>query len=479
MVQTSQTCSSWAQAFRQPASEFGPTALALVSGALPGGLRGSLYRNGPGRLERGGTRMGHWFDGDGAVLAVHFTGHGAQAVYRYVQTAGYLAEEQAGKILYGNYGMTPPGWLWERWQRGTKNVANTSVFALPDRLLALWEAGKPHALDLMTLQTLGTDDLEGHLASFPHRPFSAHPKRDPETGEVYNFGVGYGGRNGTLHLYRCDRTGRVLTRQALPLEGFPLVHDFALCGAYLVFCVNPVYLDPLPVVATLQSASEALRWQPQRGTRILVIDRATLCLVGQREAEPWFQWHFGNGYVAEEGALVLTLSRYRDFSTNQFLREVVTGRTHTPARCTFTQIRLDPATAKIREVVELLERPSEFPTVHPHQVGRPNRYTYLALHGAGVDISRELPHTVARYDHQQGTFTEANLGSGCYPVEPLFVPDPEDPRLGWVLTVVYDAQQDNSEVWIFDHDRLDEQPVCRLRLPEIVPPGFHGTWRQA
>ena len=43
---------------------------------------------------------GHWFDGDGAILAVHFTDVGAAAVYRYVQTAGYQAEEKADKFLY-------------------------------------------------------------------------------------------------------------------------------------------------------------------------------------------------------------------------------------------------------------------------------------------------------------------------------------------------------------------------------------------
>ncbi len=34
-----------------------------------------------------------------------------------------------------------------------------------------------------------------------------------------------------------------------------------------------------------------------------------------------------------------------------------------------------------------------------------------------------------------------------------------------------------SEVWVFDSDRLDSEPVCRLALPSIVPMGFHGTWR--
>lgn len=59
--------------------------------------------------------MGHWFDGDGAILGVHFTDAGANAVYRYVQTAGYKEEAAADKLLYGNYGMTAPGPIWNQW----------------------------------------------------------------------------------------------------------------------------------------------------------------------------------------------------------------------------------------------------------------------------------------------------------------------------------------------------------------------------
>ena len=68
---------AWAKAIAQPAAEFPPTPLPVLSGQLPVSLRGSLYRNGVARLERGGNRVGHWFDGDGAVLAVHFTDTGA------------------------------------------------------------------------------------------------------------------------------------------------------------------------------------------------------------------------------------------------------------------------------------------------------------------------------------------------------------------------------------------------------------------
>ena len=60
----------------------------MVEGRVPEDLVGTLYRNGPGQLVRGGVRTGHWFDGDGAVLAVRFGGGGATATYQYVETEG-------------------------------------------------------------------------------------------------------------------------------------------------------------------------------------------------------------------------------------------------------------------------------------------------------------------------------------------------------------------------------------------------------
>jgi carotenoid cleavage dioxygenase-like enzyme len=72
-IQPTTTIRPWAKAFAHPATEFGPTPLRAISGAIPKGLRGSFYRNGPARFDRGGQRVGHWCDGDGAILAVHFT----------------------------------------------------------------------------------------------------------------------------------------------------------------------------------------------------------------------------------------------------------------------------------------------------------------------------------------------------------------------------------------------------------------------
>lgn len=465
---------TWAKAVTKPASEFPLTSLPVISGAIPESLHGTLYRNGPARLERGGIHMGHWFDGDGAILAIHFTPSGASAVYRYVQTDGYKEETAAGKLLYGNYGMTAPGPFWNRWLKPIKNAANTSVLALPDKLLALWEGGKPYALDLQTLATQGEDDLAGLSNGLS---YSAHYKHEPLTGEIFNFGISPG-RNAHLNLYKSDRTGKILQKGSVTLDGVPIVHDFVLAGQYLVFFIPPVRLNLLPALSMLSSFGDALEWQPSKGTQFIVVDRETLSVVSRGETEPWYQWHFANGYVDKSGSIIVEMVRYEDFSTNQRLKEVATGQTHTAARGILWQVQLNPQSG-ITSIQEVLDRDCEFPIVPQHQVGQPWRYTYLALQRAGIDTGQDLYGAIARFDSQTDTLTTFDFGDNRYPMEPIYAPKPEDPNLGWVITVVYDGNTDTSEVWIFDSDRIDESPVCRLGLPSVIPLGFHGTWKPA
>jgi len=43
-----------------------------VEGTIPAGLRGTLYRNGPGLFDRGGRRRRALLDGEGLVQAFRF-----------------------------------------------------------------------------------------------------------------------------------------------------------------------------------------------------------------------------------------------------------------------------------------------------------------------------------------------------------------------------------------------------------------------
>ena len=62
MVQVRQA--AWTAAFRPQEHEFADIPL-VVRGALPPDLKGTFFKNGPARFERGADKYSHWLDGDG------------------------------------------------------------------------------------------------------------------------------------------------------------------------------------------------------------------------------------------------------------------------------------------------------------------------------------------------------------------------------------------------------------------------------
>ena len=141
---TGYAVADWAAAFDSQLAEF--SYAPRVEGKLPPWLKGTLFRNGPARFERGGQRYARMLDGDGYVTSfafkedgsVHFRG-------KFVRTAESAAEEYASKILFrGTFGTAPPGGpLTNALRLHIKNASNTHAVAWGGRLLSLWEAGAP------------------------------------------------------------------------------------------------------------------------------------------------------------------------------------------------------------------------------------------------------------------------------------------------------------------------------------------------
>jgi len=47
---------------------------------------------------------------------------------------------------------------------------------------------------------------------------------------------------------------------------------------------------------------------------------------------------------------------------------------------------------------------------------------------------------------------------------------------GWVMSYVYDAATDRSDVVVLDARDFGGDPVATVHLPVRVPFGFHGSW---
>jgi all-trans-8'-apo-beta-carotenal 15,15'-oxygenase len=444
-----------------------------IEGNLPADLCGTLYRNGPGLLERGGQSVQHPFDGDGMICAFDFTGDGrVRFRNRYVRTAGFVAESKAGRFLQrGVFGTQKPGgWLANAFDLRTKNIANTNVAYSPKKLLALWEGGKPYALDPQTLETIGEDDLGGALAG--NANFAAHPHYDRRTGEMVNFGI-QPGLSSTIALYTLDADLNVTAQYRWEVPGFAFIHDFALTDDYAVFFQNPVTVNPLPYWFGFRGPAECLVFQPDRPTKVHLLPRR-----GGRlrtyETDACFVFHHVNAHIADDVLTVdsIAYETFPSLEPGTMYRQVEIEKIAASQLFRFT-INLKTGASR-RE--RLLERAVEFPSIHPARVGIPHRWAFMAM--ADAPTGNAPLQGVLAYDTHTGETQTYSFAPSGYVGEPVFVPTPgaAEENAGYLLQMVFDAQRGTSGLAIFDARHVARGPLARLHLRDIVPYGLHGQF---
>ncbi len=91
--------------------------------------------------------------------------------------------------------------------------------------------------------------------------------------------------------------------------------------------------------------------------------------------------------------------------------------------------------------------------------------------GAGLD-------SLVWLDLARGGGGRFTLPPGDRVSEPVFVPrgDMAPEGEGWLLATAWWAQEERSDVVVFDTEDLAHGPVATVRLPHRVPAGFHGNW---
>ncbi|MBC6480021.1 MAG: carotenoid oxygenase family protein [Hormoscilla sp. GM7CHS1pb] len=449
-----------------------------IEGEIPPELQGTWFRNGPGLLDINGQRIAHPFDGDGMVSAIGF--HKGRAHYRnrFVRTEGFQAEQKAGKILYrGVFGTQKPGgWLANAFDFKHKNIANTNIIYWGGKLLALWEAAKPHRLDPHSLETLGLDNLDGILQEGD--AFAAHPRVDP-TGNngkpcLVNFAIKPHGLSSTIIIFELDLAGKLLRRHAHSIGGFAFIHDFAITPNYCIFCQNAVSFNPLPFLLGMRGAGECIEFQPQQPAKIIVIPRNGSEPVQIYEQESGFIFHHANAF--EEASSI-----YIDSICYEKLPQVEPGADFrkvdfdalAPGQLWRFEINRNGQTVQ-RQLLE--SRCCEFPFVHSRRVGRPYRYLFI---GAADRARGNAPlQAILKIDWMSGERQLWSAAPQGFVSEPIFVPRPgaasEDD--GWVLALVYDSEHHRSDVAILDARDLNKGPVGRLHLKHHIPYGLHGSF---
>src|SRR5262249_59429788 len=137
----------------------------------------------------------------------------------------------------------------------------------------------------------------------------AHPKIDHHTGELFNFGVSFSKTHPALNLFRFFRDGRLVFRKRIPLPYPASMHDFAISRTYGVFYVSPLVLD-MTLVQQGSTIIDALSWQPQRGSRLIVASRATGDVVADIDAGRQYCLHLVNAFEGDDDRLVIDLIEF-------------------------------------------------------------------------------------------------------------------------------------------------------------------------
>jgi carotenoid cleavage dioxygenase len=443
------------------------TPSAVIEGRLPAGLRGRLFRNGPGLMARGGERYQHWFDGDGFVQSWQLGDGQARHRGRFVQTEKFKAEQAAGRFLLPAFGTAIPA---QRPVRGPDNLnaANTSVLQQGDALYALWEGGSAYELDPATLATRGVKTWAPELRSMP---FSAHPKVEPD-GTVWNFGT----YNGRLVVYEIDAAGAVRRHAVLDTRAPAMLHDFAVSQRHLVFLLAPIGID-MAAVRAGRSMIDAMQWAGEQPTRVLVVDKADFSRQRVFEMPAAHVFHFGNAW--DDGGL-LRVDYVQSTPLPEFnvaARQIMRGERTTRDVSTPRVLEIDLRTGRLS--VAARSEAVEFPVVDPRVVAQRHRFVWYPT---AIDTGERWGFNgLMRLDIESGARERFSFGAGTVVEEHVMVPRPGSTREGegWLVGTGYDIARQRSFLSVFDALRLADGPVARAWLPYWVPYGFHGRFYTA
>ncbi len=422
-----------------------------VEGVLPRELDGRYVRIGPNAAAPD-PRTYHFFVGDGMLHGVRIR-DGRALWYRN----RWIRSNEVAKAR----GLpAAPG------PRHIFDTVNTSVLDHAGAGWALVEAGSTPVRFAEELDDQRYEDFGGTLPG----SFSAHPRRDPATGELH--ALCYEANDLKRVRYNIvDAGGRVRRSVTIPVEHGPLIHDCAITDRYVVILDLPLTLSLGVVMA---GHGFPYRWNDRHPARVGLLPRD-----GEADEilwlplDPCFVFHTANAYDLPDGRVALDVIAYdRMFAADNLAPD--------EAPRGFERWLIDPQAGTVARTT-LDATPQELPVIDDRRRGQPYRYAYaLGLPSQASDsLVGEAP--LIKHDLERQVRAVHGFGPGRIAGEFVFVPRSTDGAEddGWLMGFVTEAEGAGTALEVLDAQNLAAAPVAIVRLPHRIPPGIHGAWLPA
>jgi carotenoid cleavage dioxygenase-like enzyme len=437
--------------------------LELLSGAIPDGLEGALYRVGADRQYPSGRTDDIFIDGEGQMHMFRFKDNQVDYVVKWVETERYKRQKAARRGLFGRYRNRYT--IDESVKDVHLGTGNTTAMFHAGHLYALKEDDLPYEIDPDTLETMGRVDFDGLISS---QTFTAHPKVDPITNELLAFGYqAKGDATKDFVFYVFDEDRKIKTEIWFEMPYAACVHDFAITDEWVVVPFFPLITD-LDVV---KAGGPYYQWHPEEHVHVALVPR-----YGKAEDIRWFKGPAGSaGHMLNahrDGTKIHLDLCYYDGNCFPFFT-TPQGEETAMVPPFLTRMTFDLASNDDSfETKRLLNLPCEMPRTDDRYQGRPYRYGYV--------IARAMDGSsgMGKVDTQTGEIDIWKPGPGDSVQEAQFVPrTPDAPEGdGWLLVLVSRVSEMRSDLAILDAQNPSAGPVALLKLPVRVRATFHGTW---
>jgi all-trans-8'-apo-beta-carotenal 15,15'-oxygenase len=448
--------------------------IARIEGTIPAFVKGTFYLNGPARFRRSELQYRNWLDGDGMVCALRFDSGRVHFANQFVRGTKWVAEEAVGRPLFRTFGTTFAGACLKR-GIALESPVNVSVYPYRGTLLAFGEQGLPWELDPVTLETRGVFNFGGRLNEIS--PFAGHPKFDPATGELFNFGISFSPQHPRLHLYRFNAQAEMLYRKNLPIDYPCSVHDFSLSPTYAVFYLSPYLLDIERMIYGGQTLIDAMQWEPEWGSQLFLVSRETGAAVMSIPIGQRYCLHLINCFEYEH-CLMVDVLEYDQPIYPQY--QVVPDLFKDVGAAQPVRFVIDRHNGELIERHELNAGLAlDFPSIDPIRATSQYRDFWMLGIGAEAQEGRKFFNQLVHaawaeencydvYQSYEGTF----LGG-----EPGFIGNPSDRGDGVVICQLFNAAQSESAFALFDAFHTADGPLAVIHLEEPIPLLFHTSFR--